>query len=393
MIDIQKARTETPGCSDVIHLNNAGASLMPAPVIASFNEYFNLEIMRGGYEAAALAEKTVSNFYHAASKLIGCEPSEIAFTENATRAWDLAFYSLKFEKGDRIITSAAEYGSNYIAMLQVARKTGAIIDVVENDESGQLSLQDLKNKIGKKTKLIAITHVPTQGGLINPVKEVGKIAKEANVFYLLDATQSVGQMPVNVQEIGCDALCATGRKYLRAPRGTGFLYVSKMDVQQMEPPILDIQAATWTGKNTYEIKPDASRFETWEVSYANKVALGAAIDYAMAWGIEDIWSRIKHLSSFLREQLSDISGVTLQDLGKEKCGIITFTVNNLTAEQVKDRLQKLHINVSVSKAEYARLDMDQRGLSSIVRASVHYYNTEEELARFCAAIKKVSKRT
>lgn len=391
MIDVQKARSLTPGCKNVLHFNNAGASLLPDPVIKAVNTHFHLESEQGGYEAAAMAEPLIQNFYKASSQLIGCLPSEIAFVENATRAWDMLFYSLDFKPGDKIITAVAEYASNYIAFLQIAKKKGIIIEVIPNDAYGQLSLEALKNKIDDHVKLIAITHIPTQGGLINPAEEVGKIARQARIFYLLDATQSVGQLPLDVKKMGCDALCATGRKYLRGPRGTGFLYVNREVVQTLEPPFLDLHAAKWISKEDYLIQPDAKRFETWETNYSNKIGLGTAIDYALELGIENIWERISSLAKSLRDRLSQLPEITLQDLGKNKCGIVTFTSSRLPAQEIASRLRSKNINVSVSLAEYARLDMEARGLKSLVRASVHYFNTEEEIETFCREVNLLQK--
>jgi cysteine desulfurase / selenocysteine lyase len=384
--DIERARKETPGCKEVLHFNNAGAALMPRVVIDAVSEHFHLEVIKGGYEAAEINAEKITNFYRSAAKLIQCSPEEIAFVENATRAWDMVFYSIPFRKGDRILTAEAEYASNYIAFLQVAKKTGVLIDVIPNDASGQLSLDALKQKIDSDVKLIAITHVPTQGGLINPAEAVGRIAKQAHIFYLLDATQSVGQMPIDVNKIGCDALCATGRKYLRGPRGTGFLYIGKSKLTQLEPPFLDLHAATWTDINTYQIKNDATRFETWERNYSNMIGLGEAIDYALEWGMEAIWNRISSLADHLRRKLAENPRVVLRDLGEETCGIVTFTVNGLEPEEIKSCLNEKKINVSISLAEYARLDMQRRRLRSLVRTSVHYYNTADEIDLFCMQI-------
>lgn len=390
MLDVNKARRETPGCHQVLHFNNAGAALMPEPVVQAVESHFRLEVEQGGYEAAALADAKIQRFYGAASELIGCQPEEIAFIENATRAWDMVFYSLDFKPGDKILTAVAEYASNYIAFLQMAKKKGVIIEVIPNDEYGQLSIDELKKRIDSRVKLIAITHVPTQGGLINPAEEVGKIAHEANIFYLLDATQSVGQMPIDVNRIKCQALCATGRKYLRGPRGTGFLFVSNQVVKELDPPFLDLLAAEWTATNEYRIQPNAKRFETWETNYCNKIGLATAIDYALGWGLDAIWERVSYLSRLLRTRLEAISGVTIQDLGKHKCGIVTFTMNGYTAQEISDKLRQKNINTSVSVAEYARLDMEARSLSSLVRASVHYYNTEEEIENFHKALSNLS---
>lgn len=237
---IEQLRKDTPGCKNVLHFNNAGAALQPNPVINSVKEHIDLEASIGGYEAAEAAFDKSEKIYQSAAKMINCHPDEIAFVENATRAWDMAFYSLKFQKGDKILTARAEYASNYLAFLHIAKHSGASIEVIENDSYGQLDTQDLERKIDKNVKLVAITHVPTQGGLVNPAVEVGEIAKKHGILYLLDTTQSIGQMPIDVEKIGCDFLCATGRKFLRGPRGTGFLYSKKNVIPKCDPPLIDL---------------------------------------------------------------------------------------------------------------------------------------------------------
>jgi selenocysteine lyase/cysteine desulfurase len=343
----------------------------------------------GGYEAAAAAADQVERTYAAIAQLINCRVDEIAVVENATRAWDMAFYGLSLGPGDRILTARAEYASNVIAFLQVAERTGAVVEVIDNDESGQLSVSDLRRRLsnGKgPVKLVAITHVPTQGGLVNPAEEVGAAAREAGVPFLLDACQSIGQLPVDVDRIGCDMLSATGRKFLRGPRGTGFLYVRREFLNQLEPPFLDLHAATWTAPDKYEIRPDARRFENWETNYAAKIGLGVAVDYALSWGLEAIEARVTGLADRLRERLTSVSGARVHDQGRRRCGIVTFTVDGVSAQEVQQRLHDEGVNVSVSLVDYARLDLQARGLPDLVRASVHYYNTDEELDRLLASL-------
>jgi selenocysteine lyase/cysteine desulfurase len=385
-IDVQRARRETPGCEHVLHFNNAGAALMPQPVLHATIGHLQLEALVGGYEAAAQAQEAVEQVYDAAAALLTCHRDEIAIVENATRAWDMAFYAVPLGPGDRILTAVAEYASNYIAFLQVARKTGAMVEVIPNDASGQLSVEALRRALDERVKLIAITHVPTNGGLVNPAAAVGQVAREAGVLYLLDACQSIGQLPIDVEAIGCDMLSATGRKYLRGPRGTGFLYVRRQILERLEPPFLDLHAAQWVAHDRFEMRPDARRFENWEANYAGKIGLGVAIDYALRWGLEAIWARIKCLAEDLRQQLRTITGVTVHDVGIERCGIVSFTVAGSDADEVQRLLANGRINVSVSRVSSTRLDMEGRGLPDLVRASVHYYNTEEEIARFCGVL-------
>jgi selenocysteine lyase/cysteine desulfurase len=277
----------------------------------------------------------------------------------------------------------AEYASNYISFLQVSQRTGAVVEAIPNDHHGRVSVEALESMIDERVKLIAITHVPTNGGLVNPAIEIGRIARQANILYLLDACQSVGQMPIDVKQIGCDMLSATGRKYLRGPRGTGFLYMRRDLIEHMEPPFLDVHAARWVTKDSYEILADARRFENWESYYAGKIGLGVAIDYALTWGLEEIWARVALLANTLRTRLSQIPRVQVQDLGIQKCGIVTFTVDGWEPKDIRGALASQKINVSISTVYSTRLDMDARGLAGVVRASVHYYNTEEEIERFC----------
>lgn len=384
--DLQRARQETPGCEHVLHFNNAGAALPPQSVVDATIAHLQLEARIGGYEAADTAGEALAHTYDAVASLIGCTRTEIALVESATRAWDLAFFSIPFKPGERILTAVAEYGSNYIAYLQIAKKVGVTIEVIPNDEYGQISIAALRQMLDDRVKLIAITHVPTNGGLVNPAAEVGKVAREHGILYLLDACQSVGQMPINVETIGCDLLSATGRKYLRGPRGTGFLYVRHTVLDQLEPPMLDMHAATWITPDSYEMQPDAARFESFESNQAARIGLGVAIDYAMQWGIDTTWRRVRDLAYALRTQLSPLPGVIVHDRGVTQCGIVTFTIEGRESIEIKQILSQQSIHVEVSGRRSTLIDMNERGLSSVVRASVHYYNSEAEVEHFCQAV-------
>ncbi|MGZ6644505.1 MAG: aminotransferase class V-fold PLP-dependent enzyme [Solirubrobacteraceae bacterium] len=385
-LDIDRLRSETPGCAAVAHFNNAGAALMPRAVSDAVIEHVQRESMLGGYEAAALASDAVERTYAAIAELIGCAESEVAVVENATRAWDMAFYAFRFREGDRIISAHAEYASNVIAFLQVAKATGAKVEIVDNDESGQVSVADLERRMDDDVKLVAITHVPTHGGLVNPAAAIGAVTRAAGVPFLLDACQSIGQLPVDVDQIGCDVLSATGRKYLRGPRGTGFLYVRTELIERLEPPFLDLHAAEWTAPGAYRIRGDARRFENWEANHAARIGLGVAVDYAAAVGLPAIEARVVALAERLRSQLAAIPGVHVHDLGERRCGIVTFTVAGVSAQEVSATLAAAGVNTSVSLLSYSLLDLPERGLPDLVRASVHYYNTEEELDRLCASL-------
>jgi cysteine desulfurase / selenocysteine lyase len=392
-LDVDALRRDTPGCAERIHLNNAGASLVPRPVIDTVVAHLELEGRIGGYEAKEAADEQIAAVYASAARLVNAGADEIALLENGTRAWDAAFYAIGFRPGDRIVTARAEYASNYMAYLQVARQTAAEIVVIGDDGQGQIDLDELERTLREPVKLVSISHVPTSGGLVNPAAEVGRLARAAGALFLLDAIQSVGQMPLDVQQIGCDFLAATGRKYLRGPRGTGFLYVGRDRLDELHPAFVEVGGARWTAIDSYELTPGARRFETWEASYALQLGLGRAIDYALDAGVEATWRRVVELAAGLRARLAEIPGVTVRDLGATKCGIVTFTVDGADYAALRRELTARNVNVYLSTMSDTRLDLEPRGLELMVRASVHYFNTEAELDRFAALVAELRPRS
>jgi cysteine desulfurase/selenocysteine lyase len=387
--DISRLRAETAGCEHTTFFNNAGASLQPRPVVARVIEHLRLEEQIGGYEASDRVADELEGLYGSVARLLGCGSEEIAIQENATRAWEMAFYSLRFAPGDRIVTAETEYASNYIAFLQVARKTGAEICVVQSDQAGEVDLEALRGLLDERVKLIAMTHVPTNGGLVQPAAAVGALARAAGIPFLLDACQSTGQMDLDVNALGCDMLCATGRKYLRGPRGTGFLYARSSMQAQMEPPLLDLRAATWVARDRFEVRGDAKKFETWESAAATRLGLGVAIEYALALGLKKIENRVQSLAALLRERLAEVKGVTVRDLGRVRCGIVTFTYEGHSAGKVLQWLQANGVAARTVERSAALIDMQQRGLEELVRTSVHYYNTEAEIERLCNVLRAI----
>jgi selenocysteine lyase/cysteine desulfurase len=331
--------------------------------------------------------------YDSVATLLGASPHEIALVENATRAWDMVAYSLgtSFTPGDRVLTSQAEYASNVIGLLQLAQRSGASLEVVPDDESGQLSVAALEDVLDDRVRLVAMSWIPTQGGLVNPAAAVGTVTRAAGVPYLLDACQAAGQLPIDVAALGCDFLSATGRKYLRAPRGTGLLYVRDEWIERLDPPFLDVHAAQWAAGNRVVPRRDARRFESWERSVANQLGLGAAVDHALELGVEAIASRVIALAATLRDRLRTVPGLTLHDRGVERCGIVTFTIDGVDEFELAAVLRAQGINISVSTIDFARYDFEARGLTAVARASVHYYNTEEELTRLVDAVVSASR--
>lgn len=388
-MDLDAIRADTPALARQCFLASAGASLPPAPVVEATIAHLRLEAEIGGYAAADRVQDRLAGVYTAIARLIGAASDEIALTESATRAWQMAFYALAWRAGDRILTGRAEYAANYVAFLQMARRHGVVIDVIPDDPFGATDPEALAVMIDDRVKLIALTWMPTNGGLINPAAQIGAIARAAGIPYLLDACQAVGQVEVDVEALGCDMLAATGRKFLRAPRGTGFLYIRRAMMARIEPPMIDHFGAPWTADDAYTLRPDARRFEAWESSIATRLGLGAAVDYALGVGVAGIAARCAMLSARLRAGIAGIAGVEMLDLGRDRSAIVSFRVPGHDIRAILARAEDAGIVIGASPPGSTRLDSQARDLGYILRASPHYFNSESDVDRLvdlCTAI-------
>lgn len=359
---------------------------MPSPVYDSVQAYQAFEYFQGGYEAANYYGEDVSQAKSHIAQLIGARPHEIALTHSATHAWYSAFWSLDLRAGDVVLVGESAYGSNYMGLLEGKHRLGFEIQVIPSQVTGEIDLEQLESAVNTKVKLICLTHIPTNGGLVNPAERVGEIAQTHQIPYLLDACQSVGQYPISVKDLKCDFLSTTGRKYLRAPRGTGFLYVKTERLPDLRPFMPDLRSANWESETSFQYYPGADRFEQFESYRAGFLGLGAAAAYAHKVGVARIWQRIQFLAEKLRTQLSSIPQVSVHDLGLQKSGLCTFTLQDRTVEAVQATLKARKFNVSISRKGSTLLDMEKRNLSDVVRASVHYYNTEAEIDAFSDTI-------
>ena len=384
---IEQLRAETGGVAAKIHFNNAGSSLPPNVVVDTVVDYLREEALIGGYEAEAKYSKQLQNTHALIARLINANIDEVAVVENASTGWALAFNGLDLKPGDEIITSEMEYITNVIGFINVQKLYGIKVIYIPNDERGNFSMPHFEAAINKKTKLIAITHIASTTGGMMPINQIGAIARRHNILYLVDACQSAGHTPIDVEAIQCDMLSVTGRKYLRAPRGTGFLYVRKQVQHRIRPFFIDGHSIQWINESDYKLRDDAQRFELYENNRAIILGLGKAIEYALNIGVDRIWQRIQHLAALTRSRLSAIEGVSVHDNGDQQCGIVTFTVKDIDSQRVKEYLDNNNINASVGLAKSTLIFMNRNHLASVVRASVHYYNTEEEIETFCTVLK------
>jgi len=370
----------------LLHFNNAGAALSPDQVTAAVIEHLRREQEIGPYEAAAAAADELEKFYSEMAKLLGCRAEEIAFIENATRAWDLALYAVDLQAGDEILTARNEYASNYLGLLHLARQRGLSITVIDSDDDGLIDLEALERSISPRSRLIALTHIASQRGDIQPAAEVGEIAHRHGLLYLLDACQSVGHLRLDVETLQCDFLTGTGRKYLRGPRGTGFLYVRGSILKDLNPEFVDLHAASWTTAETFNWRPGASRFEVFERFVAGQIGLARAVAYANSLGAPAIEARIRALAVRLRQRLFQIRGLRVLERSTNFSGIVTFHCEQIQAEKLQLRLRKEGVNTSVARASGARLDLDREEMQAVSRASVHYYNSETEIEGFASKL-------
>jgi len=381
-------REDTPGIENRVHLNNAGAALMPAPVLAAIQTHIELEGRIGGYEAADREQARIGACYQAIADLIGCAPRNVAVVENATVAFSQSLSSFDWSRGDRIVTSRADYVSNQLMYLSLSRRCG--VEVLHSPElpEGGIDPEGLRSLLRThRPRLVAVTWIPTNSGLVQDVYAIGAACAEEGVPYLVDACQAVGQVPVDLRNLPCDFLAGTARKFLRGPRGIGFLAVSDGALDRgLYPLYVDMRGADWTGADRFELRPDARRFENWEFSYALLLGMGEAARYAAGVGKEG-FARAVGLARILRDALIETEGIRILDRGGDLCAIVTAEVPGRSPVHLRDWLRERGINTTAQFRSDAVLDMDAKGAPSLIRLSPHYYNTEEEVARAVEAIR------
>ena len=387
-LDIEQLRNDTPGTRTVNHLNNAGSSLMPNPVLETVLEHLELESRIGGYEAEAARHSEIRSVYDSVGALIGADPDNVAITDNATGAFIQALSAIPFSRGDLIATTRNDYVSNQIMFLSLAARFGVEIVRAPDEPGGGVDVGALKKLIHRRRpKLVAVTQVPTSSGLVQRVAEVGALCRQREILYLVDACQSVGQMPVDVEDIGCDFLTATSRKFLRGPRGVGFLYVSDRALDLgLEPLFPDLRGADWIEGDLYQPALGARRFENFEAPVAMVLGLGRAVRYARSLGIEMIRERAWALAESLRGRLAALGGVRVLDHGVQRCAIVTAAVEGHHPLDLLRALRELGINTSRTSRDSAIFDFDDKGVDQVLRISPHYYNTEGEIGAFVDAL-------
>ncbi|GAB3905740.1 aminotransferase class V-fold PLP-dependent enzyme [Kibdelosporangium lantanae] len=381
LIDLAAVRADTPGCENLIFLDSAGSSLTPRPVREAVHNHLRLEEEVGGYRAAAMRSDELLDGYEVFASLLGCSPDEIAFSDSASRSWLSALDAVPLDPGDRVLVTEVEYHSNALALMHLGLRPEPIPSL----PSGVVDESAFSAMLDARVKLVSLVHVPTNGGLVNPVGPLAAAARSVGAVVLLDACQSLGQLPVGLD--GVDAVSGTGRKWLRGPRGTGVLAV-----RGLTPRLIDGRAALWESPDTYSVQSNAKAFELWEYGVAERLGLIAAARYALDLGISSIAAEVSARATLMRQLLGELPGISVHDLGDERCGIVSFAVEGHDAEDVRDYLWDNGVAVSVTYDTSTQYDMTRRGIEKLVRASPHYFVSPDEIARFVEFLSRLKPR-
>ncbi|WP_080059871.1 aminotransferase class V-fold PLP-dependent enzyme [Spirosoma aerolatum] len=378
--DLTRLRADTPGCKDHLFMNSAGASLMPEPVVKAMMEYLQQETQLGGYEVERLRSTQIARFYDETARLLNTKPGNIAYAYSATDAGFQVLSAIPFRAGDTILTTTNDYVSNQLAFLSMQQRLGIRLLRINDLPNGDLDLTHLDELIRThRPALVAITHIPTNSGLVLPAEEVGRLCRQYGVWYLLDAAQSVGQLPLDVTQIQPDFLIATGRKFLRGPRNTGFLYVSDRVLEAgLAPLLIDRRAASWTAPDAYTLQTGARRFEPQEISLLS-VGLAESVRYANEVGLDAISQQNQQLMHRLRTSLQQIDGLTLLDRGARQSNLLTFHTTRQSLAALDASLRRERVIFTVQYAAAALIDFQRKGIDWLIRLSPHYFNTQEEI--------------
>ncbi len=387
---IQQWRFDTPGTNKYIHLNNAGASLPPQSVVTAMQQYIAEEATRGGYETAEIRADLLNRFYTNMASMLNCQARNIAACSSATDGFCKAIQAIDFQEGDVILTTDDDYVSNQIVFLNLVKRYKIQLIRAKTKPSGGVDVDSMKKLMDQyHPKLVSVTHIPTNSGLVQDVEAIGQLCKSREIIYIIDACQSAGQMPLDVQKIGCDFMSATFRKFMRGPRGMGFLYVSdRVLSNDLAPLYMDMKGANWVAPNEVQLVDDAGRFQYWEQNYALMAGASAAIAYALTVGLENIRDRARALAQYTRQELRKIDQANVLDQGEELGAIVTVHLEGMQAEYLKQQLSKYFVNTSVAQRSSALIDFDKKGVNWALRLSPHYYNTKEEIDQTIYHIKK-----
>jgi len=359
---------------EFINFNNAGSSKSFSQTNLKIKEYLDQEERLGGYFCVEVFKLKLSKFYQNLSNLINCQPDEISFISNTTVGFNLFINSIKISKGDNVVILENEYESNLISLLN----NKVNFRVVKLSKDGEVDLNDLVSKIDCRTKVVSVCHLPSNNGNQNPIKKIGKLVKAQNqkAIYLIDACQSIGHLDINVKSIKCDVLVGSGRKYLRGPRGTGFIFIKKKIKERINPLILDSHNSSLENKIKVTNK---HIFENFEYSPALKIGLSESINQINKVGIARIEENIRKKTIYFREKLKKNPKIITYENNNNFSGISTLNFQEEDPKRIFNHLLKKKILTSVTQKKKLLRPFKKKKILSALRVSIHYYNTYKQI--------------
>lgn len=377
----ERTRNDTPGAATVVHLNNAGCSLATDSVLAAQHAYLDAEATLGGYETALAHEEVAARFYELGAQVIRADADEMGYCHSATHAWRKVLFSLPLLQGATIAFDESIYGGNLIALLDGQRRLGWRLIPIPIAPSGLIDGEVLADVLDRsRVDLLAVTHMPAQSGVVNDLQLIARNAEAGGALTLVDACQSLGHVPIDVTRDRIDAMVFTGRKYLRAPRGTGGYFVRRTLLEGLAPFAPDIQSAEVLDRRmAWRIRDGSRRLEEWERNWANVIGAVAALEYLVGLDASWIFSRISRTAEQLVATLRTVPGVEVRRRSAERGGIVVFDVPGRDLLEIRDRLRGAGVNVMFAGPQNAPLEMFARQERGWLRASVHYFNDESDL--------------
>ena len=375
----------------VVHFNHSGAGLPSPETVQAVVDHLRLEAERGPMEAGAIASDAIRNSYQVAAQLLGCAPQDVAFGTSHGQLYGNLIASIPLSAGDKIFVSRQEWIGNVLCLQRSANLSGASLSLMASDDTSAVDPIALGESLSSEVRIVALTWIGAGSALINPAAAIGAAIRHAgsSAFFIIDASQAIGQVPINVAEIGCDALIACGRKFLRGPRGTALAYISPRLAAEIVPRSIDNVSSTLSNGNVV-VANSAQAFEFGEESVALKLGLGKAIEQALSLGVDRIRLKLHHKAAILRQALAVVPGVQLLDLGNSKGAAVTFAINGVACATAKQRLADQGINIGMNGPGYTPYDLSIRGISELLRASVHLSTTDDDIALIVNATRSIS---
>lgn len=375
------------------YFNNAGAGLMSENTFNTIIQHIQEERIEGAIKAANNKKGETEDFYAIAAKMLNADKSEIAFIDSASRGWNLVIYGMEVNENSTIITLESEYGTNLLAIRDVVNKTKCKLIIIKCDISGHFSMNDIEAALKNPNPILAVSHVAAQGSIINPVVELGELAKKYSALYIVDGCQAVGQLVVDVKKILCHAYITAGRKWLRGPRGTGILYI-KND-KRLRTPIVDLASASLVFDYQHKpiditIRSDARQYELWEKNIANLLGLRTAIYEYLEFGMEKASAIISQKANLIRKAIIKNEKLQLVGDAESLSGTSAFYLKNpVEEEKVKALFENSGFTISCVCDWDCPIFFPQNGAIYIFRVSVHYYTDENDISEICELINHI----